>query len=62
MADKAKKTQYDIKYAKENLKRIPLDVRKEKYIEIKETAERENETVNGFIKKAIDERISRLGR
>ena len=59
MADRTKKADYDIKYAKQNLKRIPLDVKKEKYEEIKATAERVGETINGYIKKAIDERMIR---
>ncbi|MCD8220901.1 MAG: hypothetical protein LUD07_01680 [Clostridiales bacterium] len=53
------KTRYDIQYAKTKLKRIPLDVQKEKYEEIKTAASTAGETVNGYIKKAIDERISR---
>ncbi len=55
MADK--KTQYTIKYAKENLKRVPLDVTKEKYDEIKAAADEVGESVNGYIKKAIDDRM-----
>lgn len=44
---------------KSKLKRIPLDVQKEKYEEIKSAAERSGESVNGYIKKAIDERMER---
>ena len=47
------------KYAKAKLKRIPLDVQKEKYEEIKMAADRSGESVNGHIKKAIDERMER---
>lgn len=47
------------KYAKAKLKRIPLDVQKEKYEQIKAAAVRSGESVNGYIKKAIDERIER---
>lgn len=47
------------KYAKAKLKRIPLDVQKEKYEQIKAAAVRNGESVNGYIKKAIDERIER---
>lgn len=57
MADKNKKSKYDVEYAKANLKRIPLDVTKEKYQEIKNVSFELGESVNGFIKKAIDERI-----
>ena len=46
-------------YAKNNLKRIPLDVQKEKYEEIKAAAETSGESVNDYIKKAIDERMER---
>ena len=57
MPTKENKSKYDIQYAKNNLKRIPLDVRKEKYEEIKAAAEKAGETVNGYIKKAIDQRM-----
>lgn len=48
-----------IKYAKEKLKRIPLDVTKEKYEEIKAHADSKGEKVNQFIKRAINEAITR---
>jgi uncharacterized protein (DUF1778 family) len=53
------KTEYNIRYAKEKLKRIPLDVQKEKYEEIKAAADAAGEKVNGYIKKAIDQRMER---
>lgn len=53
------KAQYDIEYAKSKLKRIPLDVQKEKYEKIKEMALSHGESVNGYIKKAIDQRMER---
>ena len=53
------KNEYMYKYAKEKLKRIPLDVQKEKYEEISAAASANGETVNGYIKKAIDERMDR---
>lgn len=53
------KVKYNLEYAKKNLKRIPLDVQKEKYEEIKAAAERAGEPVNGYIKKAIEERMLR---
>ena len=49
---------YDAEYAKKNLKRIPLNVRKEKYEEIKTAADTAGESVNGYIKTAIDMRMS----
>lgn len=57
-ASEAKK-KYDMQYAREKLKRIPLDVRKDKYDEIKAAADAMGEPVNGYIKRAIDERIER---
>ena len=57
ISDKRKESMY--KYAKNNLKRIPLDVQKEKYEEIKAAAESAGESVNGYIKKAVDERMER---
>lgn len=57
LTDQRKESMY--KYAKENLKRIPLDVQKEKYEEIKAAADAAGEKVNGYIKRAIDERMAR---
>lgn len=48
------------KYAQKSLKRIPLDVQKEKYEEIKAAADAAGESVNGYIKKAIDEKITKV--
>ncbi len=53
------KKKYDLQYAKDKLKRIPLDVKKEKYEEIKAAAEAAGEPINGYIKKAIDDRMER---
>lgn len=50
------------KYREKSIKRIPLDVQKEKYEEISAAAESKGETVNGYIKKAIDERMERDNR
>ena len=59
MPTKEDKAKYDINYAKAKLKRIPLDVQKEKYEQIKAAAGRTGESVNGYIKKASDERMER---
>ncbi len=48
-----------LKYAKENLKRVPLDLQKSTYEEIKTHAEFRKESVNGFIKRAITETLER---
>lgn len=57
MANKTK-SEYDMQYAKQNLKRIPLNVKKEKYEEIQTAATAAGESINGYIKKAIDARLS----
>ena len=48
------------KYIQTHIKRIPLDVQKEHYDAIKAAADANGETVNGFIKTAINERLERL--
>lgn len=57
MAYNEKKREYNIQYAKDKLKRIPLDVQQAKYDEIKSAAAQKGESVNGYIKKAIDMRL-----
>lgn len=59
MPEISTKAKYDIEYAKNKLKRIPLDVQKEKYEEIKAAATAAGESVNGYIKKAVDQRMKR---
>lgn len=59
MTYNAKKKAYNQAYTKENYKRVPLDLRKEKYDEVKEAADRTGHTVNGYIKTAIDEKLER---
>ena len=41
------------KYKAGNIKRVPLDMQKSTYEEIKAHAEAHSESVNGFIKRAI---------
>lgn len=51
---------YSIEYAKKNLKRIPLDVKKEYYDEvIVPAAEKNNLSVRAFILSAIEEKIKK---
>ena len=57
MAYNESRKKASIEYAKRSLKRIPLDVQKEKYDEIKAAADKAGETVNGYIKKAIEQRM-----
>ena len=54
--DKAKA--YSIEYARQKLKRIPLDVQLDKYAEIQAAAATAGEPVNTYIKKAIDMRMA----
>ena len=51
------KKKYDIQYQKDKIKRIPLNVQKPKYDEIKAAADNAHETVSGYIKKSIDMRM-----
>lgn len=52
------KTEYQRNYRKEKLKRIPLEVSHDYYQIIKDHTEKTKESVNGFIKRAINETIS----
>lgn len=51
------KRKYNDKYKQEHMKRIPLDVQKSKYDEIKTAADNAGEPVNTYIKKAVDMRM-----
>lgn len=59
MALSEQRKEYLYDYQKTKLKRIPLDVQKEKYEEIKAAAAAAGEKVNGYIKKAVDMRMER---
>lgn len=48
------------KYKEKNIKRVPLDVQIELYEKIKQAADANGETVNGFIKQAISDRLTRV--
>lgn len=54
----AHKKQVTAKYRKDNYKRITLELQHKKYNELKERSQELGETVNGFIKKAIDSRLN----
>lgn len=58
---KKKKSEYDVQYAKDNIKRVPLDMRKSDYEHLKEVAASCGEKVNEYIKKAIKQRMERDG-
>lgn len=48
-----------IKYAKEKLKRVPLDMQKTDYERLAAAASAAGQSVNGYIKQAIAEKIER---
>ena len=59
MSETSAKRKYELEYAINRLKRIPLDELQEKYEEIKAAATAAGESVNGYIKKAVDQRMDR---
>lgn len=56
---KRNKQAYDLKYAKDHYKRVPLDLTKDKYEQVKAAADHAGESVNGYIKTAVEQRIQR---
>lgn len=59
MAMSDQRKEYLYKYQKDKLKRIPLDVPISDYEQIKAHAETRKESVNGFIKRAINDTMER---
>ena len=59
MASSAQKMKYDMEYAKAHLKRVPLDLKIEFYEEVKQHSAKMHESLNAFIKRAINETIER---
>lgn len=59
MAVSESQTKANLKYAKKHLKRVPLDMQLSDYERLKDTATRAGQTVNGYIKQAIAEKIER---
>ena len=55
---KKHKQKLDNQYVKEHYHRISLNVRHQKYEELKQASSQAGETVTGYIKKAIDDRLS----
>lgn len=60
MAYTEKQRDYSLQYAKDNLKRVPLDLKKEEYEILSAAAKSIDMSVNGFIKSAINEKISNM--
>lgn len=54
----ANKKAYTLEYKKTKYKRVPLDLTTDKYNEIKTRSQELGESVNGFIKQAIDDRLN----
>lgn len=54
-----KQKQWTENYKRENYKRIPLDVPKEFHNQVKAAAEAAGQSVNGYIKQAIIEKVER---
>lgn len=50
---------YRYVYEASKLKRVPLDVQRDEYDRIKAAADHAGETVNGYIKSAIRQRMDR---
>ena len=61
LSEKAKqnKNKYNNEWKRKNVKRIGLEVSHEKYKEIKQAADTSGDSVNGYIKKAIDEKLDK---
>ncbi len=62
MATETKRKQYPeytMKYAKEHLKRVPLDLPLEFYEEAKTFATNNGESLNGFIKRVMKEAMGK---
>ena len=53
-----KKTSYDLKYARERLKRVPLDLTHDDYAVVQMAAEAAGESINGYIKRSIAQRMA----
>ena len=60
MASTEAQKKASIKYAKNHLKRVPLDMQLTDYETLKAAAEGAGQTVNGFIKQAIAEKLERM--
>lgn len=54
-----KKSQYIIEYKRQRIKRVPLDMQKADYEELASAAKRAGESVNGYIKTAIQMRMKK---
>ena len=53
------KKKYDIQYAKEKLKRVPLNLQKEQYERLKAAADAAGLPVNTYIKKVLEDAMEK---
>lgn len=53
-----KKTSYDLKYARERLKRVPLDLTHDDYAVVQMAADAAGESINGYIKRSVAQRMA----
>jgi len=60
-AKKKRKSEYDVGYAKAKIKRVPLDMQKSDYENLKIAADSCGEKINEYIKKAIKQRMEQDG-
>lgn len=60
MAMSEERKNYLYSYKKQRLKRVPLDMQIADYEALKATADQAGQTVNGFIKQAIAEKLERM--
>ena len=58
---KAEKAEYDIEYARKNIKRVPLDMQNKDYEDLQKAASAAGEKINRYIKNAIAQRMEREG-
>lgn len=59
MTTKEAKIKAQLKYAATKLKRVPLDMKIAEYDELKQAATNAGESVNGYIKNAIRQRMNK---
>ena len=59
MKETSAKAKYDIEYAKNKIKRVPLDMQKSDYEKLQAAANAAGEKINAYIKKEIAERMER---
>lgn len=50
---------YSLQYAREKLKRVPLDLQRSDYERLQIAAQQAGNSINGYIKRAISEKIER---